>query len=182
MTTTLYTIGHSNRSLNELLAILAEFGIRCLVDVRTQPASTRHPQFNEASLRAALTDQGLHYHWAGRQLGGFRAPQPNSQHVALAPDQFRGFADYMESAAFAKAAMQLIHLAQTSATAILCAEKLPEHCHRSLIADYLTLKGVEVVHLLDRGDARAHLRHPAVRTESGQLVYDRGGQAPLALH
>jgi uncharacterized protein (DUF488 family) len=182
MTTTLYTIGHSHRSLEELLAILAEFGIRCLVDVRAQPASARHPHFNEPSLRAALTVSGLVYHWAGRQLGGFRAPQPNSVHVALAPDSFRGFADYMESEAFAKATVQLIQLAQTTATAILCAEKLPEHCHRSLIADYLTLKGVEVVHLLDRHDSRGHQLHPAVHTESGRLVYDRGGQSPLALH
>lgn len=171
--TTLYTVGHSQRSLDDLLAVLRAAGIATLVDVRRRPQSLRHPQFDEDSLRSAAATAGMQYHWAGRQLGGQRAPHADSPHRALADDGLRGYADYMDQDAFAKAATQLAGLAGRAPTAILCAEREPLHCHRSLIADYLTLQGVEVIHLLDSGVSRPHVLRPEARRESVRLIYDR---------
>lgn len=170
---TIYTLGHSNRTLEELLDILRQAGIQVLVDVRAQPHSAHNPQFNREALRAAVEAAGRTYHWAGRQLGGMRPAQPGSPHVALVDDSLRAYADYMDLAAFQTAAAQLVRLATGASLAILCAERLPERCHRSLIADYLALQGVRVVHLIARGEAREHLLSAHARRESMQLVYDR---------
>jgi uncharacterized protein (DUF488 family) len=80
----------------------------------------------------------------------------------------------MESDLFQKAAVQLINLATSANTAILCAERLPEHCHRSLISDYLLLQGVEVLHIIDQDTITSHQLSPLARRESQQLIYDRG--------
>jgi uncharacterized protein (DUF488 family) len=178
---TVYTIGHSNRTPEELIAILRERGIATLVDVRAHPGSRRYPQFNGDALRASLEAAAIQYHWAGRQLGGLRQAQPDSAHTALIEDGLRGYADYMGSTAFQTAAAQLSRLAARSPTAILCAERLPETCHRSLISDYLTLQGVPVVHLLARAQAREHQLRAETRRESSRLVYDRNSQGSLKL-
>lgn len=180
-TVTLYSIGHGGRRAEELIALLTSAGVTTLVDVRARPASARHPQFAMEPLRQALEKQGIAYHWAGRHLGGFRQPRPNSPHMALDADGFRGFADHMDSEMFQRGASQLINLGMKSPTAFLCAEKLPAQCHRSLIADYLVLKGVNVVHLIEAGDAREHPLNPHARTESGKLVYDRQASRSLPL-
>jgi uncharacterized protein (DUF488 family) len=148
-------------------------GIQALIDVRAQPHSSRNPQFSADVLRAALEEEGMQYHWAGRQLGGRRPPQPVSRHAAL-PEDLRGYADYMDSAAFRQAAWQLQRMAARVPMAILCAEQEPAHCHRRLIADYLTLQGIRVIHLLAAGDCREHGLSPEARHESAQLIYDRG--------
>jgi uncharacterized protein (DUF488 family) len=180
-TTVVYTAGHSNRQLSELLALLAAADIRTLVDVRAQPTSARHPQFRMETLRAAAADKGMTYHWAGRQLGGFRAPQAGSPHTALTADWQRGFADHMKTDAFERGIAQLLNLAASSRTAILCAEKLPQDCHRALIADYLLLRGVSVRHLIEPGVTRDHELDPRARRESATLVYDRGTPGSLNL-
>ncbi len=176
-----YTVGHSNRPLDGLLALLQRAGISNLVDVRAYPQSRRHPQFGEQALRAGIAGAGMSYHWAGRQLGGRRQPQADSPHRALSEPGFRAYADYMESAAFQSAAMQLLRLAGRGSTAILCAERRPERCHRSLIADYLSLQGVHVIHLIEPGEQRDHALSPQARRESGRLVYDRHATAALDL-
>lgn len=181
MTTTLYTVGHSNRSLADLLAVLRAAGVATLVDVRQHPQSQRHPQFDADSLRDALAAAGIVYHWAGRQLGGHRDPQPGSVHRALREEGLRAYADYMDTDAFKRGITQLLGLASRAPTAILCAERDPLHCHRSLIADYLTLQGVEVVHLLEPGQSRTHQLRPEARRESQQLIYDRCTTAELPL-
>ncbi|MBI5461789.1 MAG: DUF488 domain-containing protein [Gammaproteobacteria bacterium] len=179
MSITLHTLGHSDRTLNEFLGLLNAAELHTIVDVRQQPYSSRHPHFGQDALREALTSAGFEYHWAGRQLGGHRAAQAVSPHVALVEDGMRGFADYMGSEPFKKGAAQLLQLASRAATAILCAEREPLKCHRSLIADYLTLQGVTVMHLVDALPAQAHLLRPEVRRESAELIYDRGVTAAL---
>jgi len=169
---TLYTVGHGTRQLDELIALLTQAGVVTLVDVRAQPRSQHNPQFNDDSLRAACERAGIVYHWAGRQLGGLRTPRPDSPHVALEEGR-RGFADHMDTEAFRKGASQLRQLAGRGACAILCAERDPARCHRALIADYLTLQGLRVVHLIAPGESREHLLSPEVRRESAALVYDR---------
>lgn len=177
---TLYTIGHGDRSLEELLTLLREVDIRALVDVRAQPHSSRHPQFSAAALRAALEEAGILYHWAGRQLGGRRPPRTASRHQALEA-QLRGYADHMDGAGFRQDALQLQRMAGQGATAMLCAERDPGHCHRRLIADYLSLQGLRVVHLLAPGKQQEHLLSPEARRESAELIYDRNadGQGRL---
>ncbi len=170
---TFYTIGHSNRSARSFVELLASVGVESLVDVRRVPRSSRHPQFSEGNLRTVLGEAGVVYHWAGRQLGGFREPKDNSPHIAL-DGGFRGYADYMETEAFERAMAQLRSLGAQGRTAVMCAEKEPCDCHRSLIADYLTLRGEQVLHLIEIGSVREHVLSPKLRRESGRLIYDRG--------
>jgi len=169
---TLWTIGHSNRPIAELMALLTQAGIATLVDVRAQPHSARYPQFNEESLREYFGKANIVYHWAGRHLGGKRALHFNSPHIAMDEGR-RGFADHMGTELFKKAVSQVVGLAARAPTAMLCAERDPDHCHRALIADYLILQGMRVVHLIEPGESREHLLSPQARRESAALVYDR---------
>ncbi len=178
---TLYTIGHSDRRLEELVELLHTVEVKILVDVRAHSGSRRHPQFSQGSLRKDMDEAGIQYHWAGRQLGGRRQARVDSPHTALSEDSLRGYADYMDTDNFQIAAVQLMNLAARASTAIMCAERLPEHCHRSLIADHLTLKGLPVVHLIDVHNSRTHQLNPKLRRESTCLVYDRDTQASLKL-
>jgi uncharacterized protein (DUF488 family) len=177
---TLYTIGHGDRSLAELASVLSERGIRTLVDVRAEPHSSRFPHFSRDALREAMEERGIVYHFAGRQLGGRRSPRPDSRHRAL-EGALRGYADHMESDLFQRSAAQLANLAAKSPTAILCAERSPEQCHRRLIADQLVLRGMEVIHLIGAGDARPHRLSPEARRESAELIYDRHVSGELDL-
>jgi uncharacterized protein (DUF488 family) len=179
-TTSLWTIGHSNRSIDELIAMLTEAGIVTLVDVRAQPHSTRYPQFNEDVLREACGQANIVYHWAGRHLGGLRAMRPGSPHLALDTGR-RGFADHMGTETFKRAVSQVVSLAARGPTALLCAERDPAQCHRALIADYLILQGMSVVHLIAPGERREHLLSPQARRESAELIYDRQVTAELNL-
>jgi uncharacterized protein (DUF488 family) len=177
----LYTAGHGNRRVEDLLALLRSVGVTNLVDVRAQPFSRRHPQFEGQALRIALEQAGLVYHWAGRALGGLRPPRPDSAHSALAEAGLRGFADHMETETFRQAAAQLVKLAARVPCAILCAEKDPTQCHRSLIADYLTWQGVRVIHLIEPGHLLVHRLDRRARPDGLRLVYDRTGQQALDL-
>lgn len=177
---TLWTIGHSNRPITELMALLTQTGIATLVDVRAQPHSTRYPQFNEENLRESCGQANIVYHWAGRHLGGKRTLHFDSPHIAIDEGR-RGFADHMGTELFKKAVSQVVGLATRAPTAMLCAERDPDHCHRSLIADYLILQGMRVIHLIDSGESREHLLSPQARRESAALIYDRQVTAELNL-
>ncbi len=177
---TLYTVGHGSRPVAELISLLRSAAIEVLVDVRAQPHSSRNPQFNESALRASVEEAGMVYHWAGRQLGGLRQPEDGSRHNALRDPGLRAFADYMDTAGFRQAAAQLQRMASRAPVAILCAERDPDHCHRALIADYLTLQGIRVLHLIGPRETREHLLSPQARRESAELVYDRNTPAGLS--
>lgn len=177
----IYTIGHSNRTIEAFLQALQCIPVNTLVDVRAYPQSQRYPQFSQQALRTSLEEAGIVYHWAGKQLGGMRQFGGNSKHIAIGDEKIRAYADYMESDLFQKAVIQLINLAAAANTAILCAEKLPEQCHRSLIADYLLLQGVEVEHIIDQATVIGHQLSPLARRESQQLIYDRGATRSLDL-
>jgi uncharacterized protein (DUF488 family) len=177
---TLYSVGHGNRTIQGLFGLLKEAGVNTLVDVRALPRSRHNPQFNDDALRLACDKTGIAYHWAGRQLGGMRSTRPDSPHAALDDDR-RGFADYMDTEAFQKGAYQLQQLAARGVCVMLCAERDPIHCHRSLIADYLVLQGMRVVHLIDLGETREHVFSSEARRESAALVYDRQVSGQLAL-
>ena len=176
----IYTAGHSNRSLSELVAVLAGGAIQELVDVRAHPGSRRNPQFNQEPLRAALSDAGICYRWAGKALGGMRKATPGSSHCAL-PASMQGYAEHMCSEAFRDTVQQLRQRAENARVCLMCAERDPADCHRSLIADYLLTLGDGVTHLLSEDAGREHRLHPAARITAAGLVYDRLTQANLDL-
>ena len=145
---TVYTIGHSTRPFEAFAELLAREEIRCVADVRTFPASRRHPQYNAAPLAAALTAAGVDYvHLPG--LGGRRRPRPDSPNAAWRNEGFRGYADHMTTAEFEGALGTLVELAAVQRTAIMCAEAVPWRCHRSLVSDALVARGATVLHILD---------------------------------
>jgi uncharacterized protein (DUF488 family) len=175
----LLTVGHSNRALQEFLALLAAHDVAAVADVRRHPASRRHPHFAGLPLERSLRDARIAYlHVA--ELGGMREPAAGSPHTALAEGAFRGYADHMASAEFARGVERLLELAAAKTTAAMCAEADPAHCHRSLLADALLARGHAVAHIVDAGPARAHELHRGARFERGSLVYD-GAQRRLPL-
>ena len=177
----IYAIGHSSRPIAEFIALLRGAGIACLVDVRAVPESKRHPQFGRAALSRSLAVAGIRYEWEGRALGGRRAPAAQSGHAALKEPAFRAYADHMASGEFRSGIQRVMADAARAPTALMCAERLPAHCHRSLIADWLVAHGGTVTHLLDAGAVMEHRLHPAARLRDGQLFYDGDTQGELGL-
>lgn len=166
-----FTAGHSTRPVEELLALLAEHGVRTLVDVRRYPASRRHPQFSRDALAASLAGAGIQYVHEP-DLGGRRTARPDSPHTAWRVEAFRGYADYMETLEFQAALDRLIDHAQHETVSILCAEALPWRCHRRLISDALVARGVTVLHILGPHRAEPHELDPNARIlTGGRLLY-----------
>ena len=150
-----FTIGHSTRSFEELVALLRAHGIERLVDVRTIPRSRRNPQFNRDTLGPALRNRRIAYrHMQG--LGGLRRTRPDSVNTGWRNTSFRGYADYMQTGEFEEALSRLIELAEEKRTAIMCAEAVPWRCHLSLIADALLARGVQVTEIFSLSNARPH--------------------------
>ena len=178
MALTVYTVGHSNHSIEYLLQLLRTMELQQLVDVRAYPGSTKHPQFASAYLQQALAGSGIVYRWAGSRLGGMRKGCSRSRHRAIESPPLRAYADYMETERFRNALDELIDSAGTLRTVLMCAERDPSRCHRSLIADYLTLRDVRVMHLIDN-DTRVHQLNPLVRRVGDSLIYDRGSTHEL---
>jgi uncharacterized protein (DUF488 family) len=174
-----WTIGHSTRSLSAFIRLLQAHGIRVLADVRSLPYSRRNPQFNADTLPKSLKAAGVAYrHLPG--LGGRRAGQPASPHRGWKNPGFRGYADYMDTPAFSSALDHLINLATESETAIMCAEAVPWRCHRSLIADALLVSGWTVLHIMNEAQAEPHHLPPWARVEDGRLAYPGESELPAA--
>jgi len=165
-----YSIGHSTRSFDELIALLKEHDIELLADVRRYPASRRHPQFNRNALEAHLPRAHIDYVWL-EDLGGRRSPRKDSHNTAWHHAGFRGYADYMEIEPFALAVAQLIGCAQQRRTAVMCAEQAWQQCHRGLIADFLKAQSIEVVHIVGTRRTQPHPWTAAARIVDGKLSY-----------
>jgi uncharacterized protein (DUF488 family) len=167
---TVWTIGHSTRSTEELLRVLRAHGIELLIDVRRFPGSRRSPQHASDALAQALASAGLAYHWIPR-LGGRRRPDPGSPNLAWRHPAFRAYADHVETEEFAAGLFELLDLVHGLRTALMCSEMLWWRCHRRLIADVLVWLGLPVVHIRDEHAAEAHrLREPAALI-AGRLSY-----------
>jgi uncharacterized protein (DUF488 family) len=166
----LFTIGHSTRSIEELLEILRSFEITLLVDVRTVPKSRHNPQFNRETLPASLEAAGIAYRHEPA-LGGLRKPRPDSRNTAWQNASFRGYADHMESAEFETALRALLETVESERVVVMCAESVPWRCHRSLISDAVVARGVEVRHLMGVGKADAHRLTPFARVEDSRVTY-----------
>jgi len=174
----IFTIGHGKRSWESFLELLGLHGIGKVVDVRAYPASRKSPHFSRERLEVGLAEAGIVYRWEGRALGGFREPMEGSRNTALRNPGMRGYADHMAKEEFLRAVLRLEEDVLLVNTAVMCAEVDPFHCHRGLLADYLTVRGVRVKHIRSKADPLIHKLSPMARLEAGVLVYDGG---PLVL-
>lgn len=166
----IWTIGHSTRTQEVFLSLLQAHGIEAIADVRRFPASRRHPHFHGEAMAAGLAEAGIAYtHFV--DLGGRRATRADSPNTALRNAAFRGYADYMSTPPFRAALAALIAGAAERRTAVMCAEAVHWRCHRSLLADVLVARGLEVRHILDGAKAPAHRIHEVARIEGDEVRY-----------
>ena len=174
----LFTVGHSNRSFEDFLLLLREFGIRVIADVRRYPSSRKFPHFNSEVLRKLLKAENIEYLWL-EALGGRRHTGKNdkSPNAGLESPGFRNYADHMATDEFCAAIQKLLSVAGSATgaklpTAVMCAEKFYWKCHRRLLSDHLVAQGVEVVHIVEPGRVSAHkLTSGAVATANGGVCY-----------
>jgi uncharacterized protein (DUF488 family) len=168
---TLYTIGHSTRTIEELIASLQSHDIKTLVDIRAFPMSRRLPHFNRENLEKSLGEAGIRYVWM-KELGGMRKKSLHeSPNIALRNASFRNYADYMLTPEFENAAAHLIQLAKHSPTAYMCAERVYFKCHRMLVSDWLVAHGHEVFHIDDVKPPKPHKLMPDARMVEDKLIY-----------
>ena len=169
--TTVYTVGHSTRTADEMLVLLRDAAVELLVDVRAFPSSRRNPQFNRDALERWLRAAGIAFRHS-RELGGRRSPTPGSPNGGWRDPAFQGYADHMRSPEFRRALADLETVAREAPTTIMCAEAVWWRCHRRLIADALVAHGWWVEHL-GIGDGRTvhELTEFAVVDPDGSLTY-----------
>ena len=168
----LFTVGHSTRSVEEFIALLQAHSIEVVVDVRTVPRSRRNPQFNRETLPRSLQAADIGYEHVAA-LGGFRRPGALSVNTGWRNSSFRGYADYMQTAAFAAAIENLAERAKSQCLAVMCAEAVPWRCHRSLIADALLVRGVLVEEIISATRTQAHAMTSFARVEGTTIIYPR---------
>ncbi len=166
-----YTLGHSTRTEEAFLGLLAHYRIDRLVDVRTVPKSRRVPQFNKEHLAAILPTHRIEYlHQPA--LGGLRkSSDPNSPNKGWRNASFRGYADYMQTEAFEKALANLIAEHSGKRVALMCAEAVPWRCHRMLLSDALSARGVSVCHILSLTEAKPHVMTSFAKIEGTKVIY-----------
>jgi uncharacterized protein (DUF488 family) len=167
----IWTIGHSTRDINDFISLLEENRIKLLVDVRSWPGSKRYPQFNKEVLAESLKTHGIRYeHFP--ELGGRRKPKLDSRNTAWRNASFRGYADHMEREEFHKGIERLLDLAREAGpAAIMCAEAVWWRCHRSLISDFLKVRGIEMMHILATNKIEPHPFTSGARIVDGKLSY-----------
>jgi len=168
------TIGHSTLELDSFLRALRENGCTTLVDVRRFPGSRRHPQFGQDRLFAALREAGVRPAWR-EGLGGRRTAKKNSVNTGWREESFRGYADYMQTAAFAREVDWLMKLADADTAMVMCAEAVPWRCHRSLIGDALLARGGVVEDIFVKADGSssrtAHAMTEFARVDGEKVWY-----------
>lgn len=167
---TIWTIGHSTRPLDEFLGLLAAWRIEAVADVRRYPGSRRYPYFASDALVVTLPAHGIAYRWFPR-LGGRRKVQPGSPNTAWRNAAFQGYADYTATAEFAEGLAELLSFAAGQRTAMMCAEAVWWRCHRSIVADVLKLRGIEVIHILDAAHSTVHPYTSPAHIVDGRLSY-----------
>jgi uncharacterized protein (DUF488 family) len=165
-----FTIGHSTRTIEQFVRLIKAHGVGRVIDVRAIPYSAHNPQFNRREFALALRRAGLHYrHMPG--LGGRRRPRANSTNTGWRNAGFRGYADYMQTSAFAASLTRCVELAREETAVLMCAESVPWRCHRSLIADALIARGVEVREITSGVRSRRHALTPWAVVKGTRITY-----------
>jgi len=176
---TLFTIGHSTLPIERFIRVLAAYGIEQLVDIRTVPRSRHNPQFNSDALDASVHAAGIEYR-AMPALGGLRHTHAGSANTGWRNKSFRGYADYMQTEAFREAVETLIDMSRRKPTAIMCAEAVPWRCHRSLVADAVTIRGVPVAEILSETSFRMHKLTPFAHVDGTAITYPEAHAARVS--
>jgi uncharacterized protein (DUF488 family) len=169
-TSIILTIGHSTRTIEDFIDLLKAHGVQLIVDIRTIPRSRRNPQFNEDTLAVSLKESGIDYVRL-KELGGLRRPRMDSQNMGWRNLSFRGFADYTQTPDFETGINELIRLARDRTVAVMCAEALPWRCHRSLVADALVVRGIEVEHIITLKKRTEHSMTKWAKVVGKQITY-----------
>jgi uncharacterized protein (DUF488 family) len=167
---TIFTIGHSTRTITEFIEILHAYRVSLVVDVRRVPHSRHNPQFNKETLPNQLKREGVGYVHLP-EIGGLRRPKPNSANLALENKGFRGYADYMQTKEFVENLLHLVALAKENCVAVMCAEALPWRCHRSLISDALVVRNVKVEHIISKDSCISHRLSEWAHVEGTNITY-----------
>ncbi|MBO7936210.1 DUF488 domain-containing protein [Streptomyces antibioticus] len=172
------TIGHSTRDVDEVVVMLRNNAVTCLVDVRSFPSSRKFPQWNQDAIVEALPPD-IGYRWI-RELGGRRHTPKDVASVngAWRVKAFRDYADYMATDAFAEGLRELIELAGHERPAIMCSEAVPWRCHRRLITDALIVAGVEVVNIMSPTTTKPAVLDRNARVQDGRLTYPADASTP----
>jgi uncharacterized protein (DUF488 family) len=165
-----WTIGHSTRSIDDFIALLKLYQIELLADIRSMPGSRRFPHFNKESLEVLLPDNNIQYIHI-KELGGRRNVQPGSLNTGWRLAAFRGYADYMETDSFKNAIHVLEEFASGKLTAFMCSEAVWWSCHRSMVSDYLKLRGWKVLHIMDKNNVQEHPYTSPAKIVNGELRY-----------
>jgi uncharacterized protein (DUF488 family) len=165
-----FTIGHSTHPIAEFIEILKANGIKRVIDIRTIPRSRHNPQFNEKPLAESLREGGIGYTHI-KKLGGLRHPARDSVNLGWRNSGFRGFADYMQTPGFETALERAIKLAKTKPSALMCAEAVPWRCHRSLVADALSVRKILVMHISSATRAPTHKITPFALVRGSRITY-----------
>ncbi|QEC69149.1 DUF488 domain-containing protein [Panacibacter ginsenosidivorans] len=168
---TIWTIGHSTRTLDEFIAMLKSFQIELLADIRSFPGSRRYPHFNKEALEVSLPENNIKYIHL-RELGGRRKVRPDSVNTGWRVAAFRGYADYMETDAFKIAIKELEAIALKERTAYMCSEAVWWRCHRSLVSDYLKVYKWKVIHIMGIGKSEEHPYTRPARIVGNHLFYN----------
>jgi uncharacterized protein (DUF488 family) len=174
----IFTIGHSTLPIDRFIGLLQTYGIEELADIRTVPRSRHNPQFNADALSAALRPSRIDYA-PMPALGGLRHARKDSPNTGWRNESFRGYADYMQTLAFAEALDKLIAESRERRVAMMCAEAVPWRCHRSLVADALTIRGVPAIDILSNADSRLHELTSFAHVEGTRLTYPPDQQSLL---
>ena len=167
---TVYTVGHSNRRIDEFIELLKSHQIEVLLDVRKLPGSTKYPHFNQDQLSLSLSSAGIGYVHL-KELGGRRKPNKDSINTIWKNKSFQAYADYMDTAEFHQGIEILLEHADKQRAAIMCSEALWWRCHRALIADYLKSIGIDVYHIMSTTTTQLHPFTSAARIRDGKLFY-----------
>ena len=167
---TIFTIGHSTRSIDEFIRILEAHEITMIGDVRTIPRSRTNPQFNRDSLRGSLQPAEIGYTYFGG-LGGLRRVTGEATNLAWRNASFRGYADYMQTPEFEENLNELIEHSRNERIAIMCAEAVPWRCHRSLIGDALLVRGIPVEDIMSEKVRKPHTLTRFAKVSGTRVTY-----------
>ena len=170
--TTIFTIGHSTRAINEFIEILRTQNITQLVDIRTIPKSRHNPQYGHNLLSKSLEMNEIEYVYL-KELGGLRPAVEHSINEAWHNKSFRNYADYMQSDDFKQGLARLIDLAHKATTAIMCAEAVPWRCHRSLVSDALLTHDISVKEIISISSIRPHQMTSFAVTNKTDIYYPK---------
>ncbi|MCW5578753.1 MAG: DUF488 domain-containing protein [Dokdonella sp.] len=167
---TVFTLGHSTLPIEEFIAVLRGYGVQCLADIRTVPRSRHNPQFNADALAESLPAAGIEY-LPLPALGGLRHARKDSPNGGWRNASFRGYADYMQTPAFAAEVDALVERSRVQRIALMCAEAVPWRCHRSLVADALLVRGVPVQEIFSASSCRPHKLTPFAQVDGTRVSY-----------